>query len=161
MDPSRIRGTLRRAWRTRLAAALVHIPYEPYAVSGPDFDKHPLIPVIAQDADDGAVLMLAYMNREAYEETLRTGRVCYYSRSRDKLWRKGEESGNVQQLKAIYFDCDADTLLVKVDQIGGAACHEGYRSCFFRRIDPQTKTAGVEGQRIFDPQKVYGSKTNE
>ena len=104
------------------------------------------------------VLMLAYMNREAYAETLRTGRVCYFSRSRNKLWRKGEESGNVQELQAIYFDCDADTLLVKVRQIGGAACHEGYQSCFFRRIDPVTGDVAVEGERLFDPDKVYGKK---
>lgn len=125
---------------------------------GPDFDKHPLIPAIAQDSATGQVLMLAYMNREAYEETLRTGRVCYFSRSRHKLWRKGEESGNVQELHAIYFDCDADTLLVKVRQIGGAACHEGYASCFFRRIDPATGEVSVEGERVFDPQTVYGRK---
>ncbi|MDP7276658.1 MAG: phosphoribosyl-AMP cyclohydrolase, partial [Planctomycetaceae bacterium] len=98
-------------------------------MSGPDFSKSELIPVIAQDADDGVVLMLAYMNREAWEETCRTGRVCYYSRSRDKLWRKGEESGNFQEMKSVFYDCDADTLLVKVVQHGGAACHEGYRSC--------------------------------
>lgn len=121
----------------------------------PDFNKHPLIPVIAQDHQTGDVLMLAYMNQQAYEETLQTGRVCYWSRSREKLWRKGEESGNVQHLKSLYFDCDADTLLVKVDQIGGAACHEGYRSCFFRRIDPQTRAVQVEGQRVFDPAQVY------
>lgn len=122
---------------------------------GPDFSKCELIPVIAQDAGNGDVLMLAYMNREAYEETLRTGRVVYYSRSRQKLWRKGEESGNVQELKAIYFDCDADTLLVKVHQIGGAACHEGYRSCFFRQIDPQSGAITVQGDRVFDPKAVY------
>src|SRR5580698_9699347 len=98
-------------------------------VSGPDFAKTELIPVIAQDEATGDVLMLAYMNADAYEETLRTGRVCYYSRSRQKLWRKGEESGNVQELKAVFYDCDADTLLVKVNQIGGAACHEGFRTC--------------------------------
>ena len=122
---------------------------------GPDFDRTELIPVIAQEAGSGDVLMLAYMNREAYEETLRTGRVCYYSRSRRKLWRKGEESGNVQQLREIYFDCDADTLLVKVKQVGDAACHEGYRSCFFRKIDPASGTVEVVGQRLFDPQTVY------
>ncbi|QDT35491.1 phosphoribosyl-AMP cyclohydrolase [Thalassoglobus polymorphus] len=124
----------------------------------PDFNKSELIPVIAQDESSGVVLMLAYMNREAYEETLKTKRVCYYSRSRQKLWRKGEESGNVQELNAIYFDCDADTLLVKVKQVGGAACHEGYQSCFFRRIDPDTKALTVEGERIFDPNEVYGNK---
>lgn len=123
--------------------------------NGPDFAKSDLIPVIAQDAASGDVLMLAYMNREAYEETLRTGRICYFSRSRNKLWRKGEESGNVQHLKEIFFDCDADTLLVKVEQVGGAACHEGFRSCFFRRVEPSTQNVTVVGERLFDPSQVY------
>lgn len=123
--------------------------------NGPDFSKSELIPVIAQDEATGDVLMLAYMNEEAYRETLSSGRVCYYSRSRKKLWRKGEESGNVQELKSIFYDCDADTLLVKVNQIGGAACHEGYRSCFFRRIDPKTGSVSVVGERVFDPATVY------
>ncbi len=122
---------------------------------GPDFTKHDLIPAIAQDKATGEVLMMAWMNREAYEETLRTGRVCYYSRSRKKLWRKGEESGNVQELQAMYFDCDADTILVKVNQIGGAACHEGYKSCFFRRIDPASGAVSVDAERVFDPATVY------
>ena len=126
--------------------------------NGPDFSKTELVPVIAQDESTGDVLMLAYMNQQAYEETLQTGRVCYYSRSRKKLWRKGEESGNVQELKSIYFDCDADTLLVKVNQIGGAACHEGYRSCFFRRIDPSTGQIKIVGERVFDPAEVYKKK---
>ena len=125
-------------------------------MSGPDFDKHSLLPVIAQDFESGDVLMLAYMNREAYDETLTTGRVCYYSRSRQKLWRKGEESGNIQEVKEVFFDCDADTLLVKVNQIGGAACHEGYRSCFFRQITPSTGEVNTVGERVFDPAKVYG-----
>ena len=124
-------------------------------VNGPDFSKTELIPVIAQDDASGDVLMLAYMNAESYEETLQTGRVCYYSRSRKKLWRKGEESGNVQELKAVFYDCDADTLLVRVNQIGGAACHEGFRSCFFRQIDPKTKSVSVVGERVFDPKTVY------
>lgn len=124
-------------------------------MDGPDFSKCELIPVIAQDEETGDVLMLAYMNQEAYAETLATGRVCYFSRSRQKLWRKGEESGNVQELRSIYFDCDADTLLVKVNQIGGAACHEGYRSCFFRRIDPAGGEVETIGKRLFDPAKVY------
>ncbi len=123
--------------------------------AGPDFAKTALIPAIAQDSETGDVLMMAWMNQESYEETLRTGRVCYYSRSRKKLWRKGEESGNVQELKALYFDCDADTILVKVHQIGGAACHEGFRSCFFRRVDPQTGAVTVEGDQVFDPGIVY------
>ena len=124
-------------------------------MSGPDFTKLELVPVIAQDAANGDVLMLAYMNQDAYEETMRTGHVCYYSRSRAKLWRKGEESGNVQRLQEVFYDCDADTLLVKVEQVGGAACHEGYRSCFFRKIDPTTRAVEVIGERIFDPASVY------
>jgi len=122
---------------------------------GPDFDKTPLLPVIAQDDQTGEVLMLAYMNAEAYHETLQTGKVCYFSRSRNKLWRKGEESGNVQEVQAIFFDCDADTLLIKVRQIGGAACHEGYKSCFFRKLSAAGDAFEVIGERVFDPQQVY------
>lgn len=125
--------------------------------SGPDFSKGDgLIPVIAQDADTGVVLMMAYMNQESYDETVATGRAVYYSRSRKKLWRKGEESGNVQEVKAIYLDCDRDTILLSVCQIGGAACHDGYQSCFYRRVTPQ----GLEvvGQRVFDPAEVYKKK---
>ena len=125
-------------------------------MSGPDFSKSELIPVIAQDDATGDVLMLAYMNEEAWNETRSSGRVVYYSRSRQKLWRKGEESGNVQEVKSIFYDCDADTLLVRVNQIGGAACHEGYRSCFFRKIDPATGNVDVVGERVFDPKAVYG-----
>ncbi len=112
-----------------------------------------LIPAIAQDADTGQVLMLAWMNREAYEETLRTGRACYFSRSRNKLWRKGEESGHVQEVREVYVDCDADTVLLKVKQIGGAACHEGYPSCFFRRVEGDE--VKMVGERVFDPRQVY------
>ncbi len=120
-----------------------------------DFDKAGgLVPAIAQDAETGEVLMLAWMNREAFEETVRTSRAVYFSRSRNKLWRKGEESGNVQEVVGIYIDCDADTVLLKVRQIGGAACHEGYKSCFFRKLDDGELT--VIGERIFDPKKVYG-----
>ena len=122
----------------------------------PDFSKNELIPTIAQDDATGDVLMMAWMNEEAFRETLLTGRVVYFSRSRQKLWRKGEESGNVQELQGLYFDCDADTLLAKVNQIGGAACHTGYRSCFFRRIDTESNLAVVEGERVFDPDQVYG-----
>ncbi len=119
-----------------------------------DFNKAGgLIPAIAQDADTGEVLMLAWMNREAFEETLRTGRACYFSRSRNRLWRKGEESGHVQEVRAVHVDCDADTVLLKVHQVGGAACHEGYRSCFFRRLEGGQVT--IVGERVFDPKKVY------
>ena len=127
-------------------------------MNGPDFGQTDLIPVIAQDFQTGDVLMLAYMNDQAYAETLKTGRVCYYSRSRQKLWRKGEESGNVQEVKEIYFDCDADTLLVKVHQRGGAACHDGYRSCFYRRVDPSSGLVETVGERMFDPAQVYKQK---
>jgi phosphoribosyl-AMP cyclohydrolase len=119
-----------------------------------DFDKAGgLVPAVAQDADTGDVLMLAWMSRDAYEETLRTGRACYFSRSRGKLWRKGEESGNVQEVVEVFIDCDADTVLLKVRQIGGAACHEGYRSCFYRKVSGD----GVQviGERLFDPKQVY------
>jgi len=100
--------------------------------------------------------MLAYMNEESYAETLATGRAVYYSRSRRKLWRKGEQSGNVQRVHAVFVDCDRDTILLKVEQLGGAACHEGYRSCFFRQVTPEGLR--VVGQRVFDPQEVYGKK---
>ena len=119
-----------------------------------DFAKQGgLVPAIAQDATTGQVLMLAWMNRAAYEETLRTGRAVYFSRSRNRLWRKGEESGNVQEVREIFIDCDADTILLKVHQIGGAACHEGYSSCFFRRVAGDNLQ--VVGERVFDPKQVY------
>jgi len=119
-----------------------------------DFDKSGgLIPAIAQDAATGQVLMLAWMNREAFEETVRTNRAVYFSRSRNKLWRKGEESGNVQEVQSIFVDCDADTVLLRVNQIGGAACHEGYPSCFFREL--KGEALNVVGERVFDPKVVY------
>jgi phosphoribosyl-AMP cyclohydrolase len=124
---------------------------------GPDFSKGDgLVPAIAQDAQTGEVLMMAYMNAESYAETVASGRAVYFSRSRKKLWRKGEESGNVQMVKSIYVDCDLDTILMKVEQIGGAACHEGYTSCFFRRVTPEGFE--VVGERVFDPKEVYGKK---
>jgi phosphoribosyl-AMP cyclohydrolase len=119
-----------------------------------DFDKQGgLVPAIAQDVATGQVLMLAWMNRAAYEETVRTGRAVYFSRSRDRLWRKGEESGHVQEVREIYIDCDADTILLKVNQVGGAACHKGYASCFFRRVVGDGLQ--VVGERVFDPKQVY------
>jgi phosphoribosyl-AMP cyclohydrolase len=125
------------------------------ALQGPDFSRGDgLLPAIAQDFETGDVLMLAYMNEESYAETLRSGRAVYFSRSRGKLWRKGEESGNVQQVQEICFDCDADTILLKVRQVGGAACHEGFRSCFFRKVT--SDGFEVVGERLFDPQEVYG-----
>ncbi len=112
-----------------------------------------LVPAIAQDAQTGMVLMMAWMNQEAFDETCRTGRAVYFSRSRNKLWRKGEESGHVQKVLEIWVDCDADTLLLKVDQVGQAACHEGYPSCFFRRLE--NEQWHVVGERLFDPKTVY------
>jgi phosphoribosyl-AMP cyclohydrolase len=123
----------------------------------PDFARGDgLLPVIAQEAETGEILMLAYMNAESYAETLATGRAVYYSRSRKRLWRKGEQSGHVQQVRAVYLDCDSDTILLKVHQVGGAACHAGYRSCFFRQVTP----AGLKivGQKMFDPDEVYGKQ---
>jgi phosphoribosyl-AMP cyclohydrolase len=121
-----------------------------------DFDKAGgMVPVITQDEATGEVLMMAYMNHEAFAETLRTGRACYFSRSRNRLWRKGEESGNVQEVRGVYVDCDADTLLLKVRQVGDAACHEGYPSCFFRRVADDKLQ--VVAQRVFDPREVYNT----
>jgi phosphoribosyl-AMP cyclohydrolase len=120
----------------------------------PAFEKnHGLIPAIVQDAETGEVLMLAWMNAEAYEETRRTGRACYFSRSRNRLWRKGEESGHVQDVVSVHLDCDLDTVLLKVRQRGGAACHEGYKSCFFRKVDGDQLV--VTAERVFDPSAVY------
>ena len=115
-----------------------------------------LVTVVAQDAVSGQVLMVAHMNREAWDETLATRRAVYYSRSRQRLWRKGEESGNVQHVRSVYIDCDADAVLLKVEQVGGAACHEGYPSCFFREVTPEG--VKVVAQRVFDPDEVYGEK---
>jgi phosphoribosyl-AMP cyclohydrolase len=122
--------------------------------NAPDFARSGgLMPAIAQDAQTGEVLMLAYMNPESYAETLATGRAVYFSRSRNKLWRKGEESGNVQLVKEIFVNCYRDSLLLKVEQVGEAACHEGYKSCFFRQVTPEGLK--VVAQRIFDPKEVY------
>ena len=114
-----------------------------------------LLPAIAQDAESGRVLMMAWMNEEAFRETLNTGQAVYYSRSRKKLWRKGETSGHRQSVKEVRVDCDRDSILLLVSQ-RGAACHEGYESCFFRRI---TEDGGFETleERLVDPEDVYGS----
>lgn len=126
--------------------------------NAPDFEKAGgLIPAIAQDAQTGEVLMMAYMNDESYRETVETGRAVYFSRSRNKLWRKGEESGNVQQVKSIYLDCDRDTILLKVIQIGDAACHTGFRSCFYRQVSDSGLV--TVGERVFDPSEVYKKKS--
>ncbi len=120
----------------------------------PNFTKGDgLIPVIAQDADTKEVLMMAYMNEQAWEKTVETGKATYWSRSRNSLWLKGETSGHVQLVKDIFIDCDDDTILLMVKQIGEAACHTGYRSCFYRKL--QDKDCIVVGQKIFDPKEVY------
>ena len=119
-----------------------------------NFEKG-LVTAIAQDAASGEVLMVAFMNQEAFDKTVETGRAHYYSRSRDKLWLKGESSGHVQAVKEIRVDCDMDAVILKVEQ-EGAACHDGYRSCFFRRIEGG-KAVVVE-ERVFDPKNVYGDK---
>ncbi|HRZ27998.1 MAG TPA: phosphoribosyl-AMP cyclohydrolase [Spirochaetota bacterium] len=122
-----------------------------------DFKKGDgLVPVIAQDYRDGEVLMMAFMNEESWGLTLETGIVHYWSRSRGKLWKKGESSGNVQEVREIRVDCDNDCILIKVNQIGDAACHTGYRSCFFRKV--KGSALEVDGKRIFDPDEVYGKK---
>ena len=122
-----------------------------------DFSKGQdgLIPAIAQDYRTGEILMLAFINREAWEHTLRSGHATYWSRSRNKLWTKGESSGNVQEVRDVYVDCDLDAVVYKVEQVGGAACHTGYRTCFYRRVDGDTLTA--DAPRVFDPDAVYGS----
>ena len=117
------------------------------------FNSHGLVCAIAQDEATGDILMQAWMNREAIEKTLATGKVHYYSRSRQKLWLKGESSGNVQELKELSIDCDGDTLVLKVNQIGGAACHTGHRTCFYRVLTPEGLRA--VGEPVFDPKDVY------
>lgn len=112
-----------------------------------------LVPVIVQDHETGEVLMLAYMNQRAWLKTLETGKATYWSRSRNELWVKGETSGHVQIVKEILVDCDADTLLLKVQQVGGAACHTGYRSCFYTRVIEGGKE--IIGEPVFKPEDVY------
>jgi len=119
-----------------------------------DFSKFDgLLPAIVQDAETSEVLMVAFMNEEAWKATLETGKATYYSRSRKNLWVKGESSGHVQHVREIRIDCDNDTVLLKVDQVGGAACHLGYKSCFFRKIE--NGEAVTMGEPLFDPSEVY------
>ncbi|MBN2643030.1 MAG: phosphoribosyl-AMP cyclohydrolase [Victivallales bacterium] len=120
----------------------------------PDFEKSGgLIPAITQDCATGEVLMLAYINKEAWEKTIETGIATYWSRSRNELWIKGMTSGNTQNIKEILIDCDLDTVIFKVEQIGGAACHKGYRSCFYRKVEDGALV--TVGEKVFDPQQVY------
>jgi phosphoribosyl-AMP cyclohydrolase len=123
-------------------------------VSQVKFDSHGLIPAVVQDYDTGDVLMMGYMNDEALRLTVETGKTHFYSRSRKKLWLKGETSGHVQHVKGVFIDCDADTILVKATQ-AVAACHTGYKSCFFKRWRPETQEWVEEGVKVFDPGQVY------
>jgi len=121
-----------------------------------DFQKSgALVPAIIQDARSNDVLMLGFMNAESLAETQRTGEVVFFSRSRNKLWKKGESSGHVLRVREIRLDCDADALLVSVEAVGPGVCHEGYRSCFFRKLEADG-SAGVIAERTFEPEKVYG-----
>lgn len=120
------------------------------------WDEKGLVPAIAQDWQSGEVLMLAWMNREALELTAREGRAIYWSRSRQALWRKGEESGHVQQLKELRIDCDADTVLMKVEQVGGIACHTGRRRCFYQKLDGDQWISTDDV--IKSPQEIYRKK---
>ena len=120
----------------------------------PNFAKGDgLVPAIVQDAETKEVLMLAYMNRQSWEATLQTGKATYWSRSRQALWLKGETSGHFQLIKAIFIDCDDDTILLQVMQLGEAACHTGYRSCFYRKLSGKDFVA--VGEKIFNPEEVY------
>lgn len=119
------------------------------------YDVNGLIPAIAQDDATGDVLMMAWMNRESLEETVKTNRAVYFSRSRNKIWRKGEESGHVQEVKSIHIDCDADVILLRVNQVGGAACHTGHRSCFYRQVVEEGNATVEKNDIIFDPKAVY------
>jgi len=120
------------------------------------FNEDGLIPAIVQDAQNGRVLMMAWMNRASLEQTIATGKTHFWSRSRKRFWMKGEESGNIQAVKDVSFDCDGDTLLIQVEQ-RGAACHEGYRSCFFRSVRPGDKDEVTEAQ-LATPEELYGKK---
>jgi len=121
----------------------------------PDFEKQGgLIPAIIQDYETGVVLMLGYMNREAWLKTLETGNATFWSRARKKLWIKGESSGHVQLVRGIYLDCDSDTVLLKVEQVGGAACHTGYQSCFYREIMKNGEVK-ISSEKVFNPEEVY------
>jgi len=120
-----------------------------------DFSKGDgLLPAIAQDAASGKILMLAYINKAAWDKTLETGEAHYWSRSRQELWHKGGTSGHVQLIKEVFADCDNDTVVFRVEQIGGAACHTGHETCFHKKISPDGTVTFV-GEKVFDPEKVY------
>lgn len=121
-----------------------------------DFEKADgLLPAVVQDYRSGEVLMVAYMNDDAFALTRRTGKMHYYSRSRGRIWMKGETSGHVQEVKEILIDCDEDAAVFKIKQVGGAACHTGYRSCFYRRLEQGGGLTMIEDEKVFDPAQVY------
>jgi phosphoribosyl-AMP cyclohydrolase len=121
----------------------------------PDFEKmNGLVPVIVQDYLTKKVLMLAYLNKEAWELSLKTKEAHFFSRSRNCLWHKGDTSGHVQKIKEVLLDCDRDTVLFKVEQVGGACCHDGYASCFYRALEGDE--VKIVEEKIFDPERVYG-----
>ena len=141
----------------RTGFAVVNEHFKCYMLQG----EHPcpvssLVPAIAQDQATGEVLMLAYMNEEAWRKTLETGEAHYWSRSRKELWHKGGTSGHVQKVRSLRLDCDSDTVLLLIEQVGGAACHSGRRSCFYREWEDGAVT--VCSPQVFDPQKVYGGE---
>lgn len=125
-------------------------------ISEMKFSADGLIPAVCVDVDTKEVLMVAYMNDASIEDTIRTGKTHFWSRSRQKYWMKGESSGHTQEVVTVYTDCDKDTLVIEVKQ-NGAACHEGYKSCFFRKLNEDGQW-DVQGERLFDPEKVYGKK---
>ncbi|HQT92211.1 MAG TPA: phosphoribosyl-AMP cyclohydrolase [Candidatus Kryptobacter bacterium] len=125
-------------------------------VSQLKFDDKGLLTAVAQDYKTGEILMLAHMNEESLRKTIETGQAVYWSRSRNKLWHKGEESGNVQHVKELLLDCDGDAIVMKIEQVGGAACHTGNRSCFYRKLEKGTLVD--VGVKMFDPEKVYKKK---
>jgi phosphoribosyl-AMP cyclohydrolase len=118
------------------------------------FDKDGLIPAIIQDHKTGEVLMMAWMNQDSLQKTVETGKTHFFSRSRNKLWLKGESSGHTQSVKSVATDCDKDVVLIKVEQVG-AACHDGYYSCFYRQHQPNQADWKIVGKKVFDPDKVY------
>ena len=130
------------------------------AVEGLDnlkYDANGLIPAIVQDAETGEILMMAYMNRNSLAETIKTGKTHFWSRSRQKYWMKGESSGHTQEIESLYIDCDTDTILIKAKQ-RGAACHVGYKNCFYRKYDAATDQWTICAERLVNPDDVYGKK---